>query len=290
MDHRRIALVGVLGTTMVGVAAAATLAPGPPPGGRGPLATALDLESGPALDRRRAAAVAAITTACMQAAGHRFEPWAEPAPTIPDAGLDPAAWAERWGFGISTATEPVPPAPIDPNLRRLAHLSQPQRARLIADLYGDSARTGCQPRANDTVYELRERVLAPLRADLTALAAKIEADPVFAKASAGWITCVRAGLPTQVRAPTRPGALEAVHEWFVQRAGAASSGADLGVIQADERRTATAIAHCDAVLHEARRRVAASYEAAFVARHRDRVERLASAIRRAEAAYPSNDP
>src|SRR4029453_5545274 len=54
------------------------------------------------LDRRRAEAVAALVARCMAGLGLTWTPWVEPTPTVPDAELDPAAWAARWGFGVST--------------------------------------------------------------------------------------------------------------------------------------------------------------------------------------------
>jgi hypothetical protein len=286
--RRRSAAIGPVAAVTL-VVLAAGLSP-TPARSDGPLAAALDLPGGPELDRRRASAVALRTASCMTAAGHPFQPWVEPPPVIPDADLDPIAWAERWGFGISTADEPLPGPAIDPNLARIAALPTAQRLRATEDLFGSDARAGCQPLAADHVYGLRERVLLPLRPGLTALGARIEADPVVVAARAGWLDCVAPWIPPGAPGPSGAGDLEPVRAWFAWRAAIAVDADVRQAVELDERRVAAAFARCDVRLHEDRRRAASPHEQAFVSVHRVELDELAAIIRREEAGYPLVGP
>src|SRR6185312_12074130 len=81
------------------------------------VAAALGLGSDAALDERRSVAVAVLTTACMRRLGLEWTPVVATVPTVPDADLGPVAWADRWGFGISTAVaQPTRQPDMDPNL------------------------------------------------------------------------------------------------------------------------------------------------------------------------------
>jgi hypothetical protein len=286
--RRRSAGLGAAAVVTLVVLAAA-LSP-VPTRSEGPLAAALGLSGGPELDRRRATTVAVLTATCMTAAGHPFQPWVEPPPLVPDADLDPIAWAERWGFGISTADEPLPGPAIDPNLATIAALPTAQRLEATRDLFGSADQVGCQPQATDRVYGLRERVLRPLRPGLTALGVRIEADPVVIDARAGWVDCVTPWLPHEAPGPSGSGDLEPLRAWFARRAATAVDAAMRRVVQADERRAAAAVARCDERLQRDRRRGAARHEQAFVSRHRAELGRLAAVIRREEAAYPLVGP
>ena len=83
------------------------------------------------LDRRRADAVAILTTRCMAAHGLAWAARPELPRQIPDAELDPVAWAERWGFGVSTSVGAVaPPDEPDPAMTQLAALPQADRSRV----------------------------------------------------------------------------------------------------------------------------------------------------------------
>ena len=69
------------------------------------------------VQRRSAEAIAVRTADCLRGAGFPVVPVIESDPPIPDADLPPVAWAERWGFGVSTAVDaPVPSPQPDPNL------------------------------------------------------------------------------------------------------------------------------------------------------------------------------
>src|SRR4029453_15185847 len=57
---------------------------------------------GEGLNRRHAEAVTALVAQCMAGLGLTWTPWVEPTPTVPDAELDPAAWAARGGVGGAT--------------------------------------------------------------------------------------------------------------------------------------------------------------------------------------------
>ena len=152
---------------------------------------ALALEGGPGLDARRAAAVAASVTACMERLGLDWQPVPEPIPSVPDADLDPVAWADRWGFGVSTTAEaPIPSSTPDPNLQALERLTPADRTAARAALHGSSRQPGCLEAASAAVYQDRERALAPLRTALADLEASIEADPATVRGVATWRGCV----------------------------------------------------------------------------------------------------
>ncbi len=245
---------------------------------RGPVAAALDLPSGPELDARRAVAVAEAATRCLADRGIRMIVPVDPPPDIPDADLDPVAWAERWGFGISTRpaeVEAVRATDVGPALEPAARSA----------LFGDAGRPGCHELARIEVYGLRDRLLAPLRPELEALGATIDADPGSLAADVAWIGCVRVlveplgGVPS----PAFAGDLEAVRARF-------ASQPPTDALQALERRVAAGIARCDLARVDARRRAAWPHEAAFVAAHRDRLAAIAAAIRAAESDDAPPDP
>ena len=262
----------IVGLVVGGGLAMAIVAPAAPPDdGLGPVLEALDLERGRELDARRAAAVAEAAERCLAAAGVRATVPVEPPPAIPDADLDPVAWAERWGFGITTAAgapasgeATVETGPLDALGRR------------------------CRNQAADAVYGLRDRLLAPLRPALAMLGATIDADPASRAADAAWVACAKtatAGVAPPLPAPPAPGRLDAVRTWFVGRA-ARRDPADIVL----ERRVAAAIARCDLARVDARRTAAAPHERAFVDAHGDDLARIGAAIRTVEAAYPDASP
>jgi hypothetical protein len=240
--------------------------------GLGPVVRALRLERGPDLDARRAAAVAAATERCLAALGIRVTVPVQPPPPIPDPELDPVAWAERWGFGISTAggwdTVPAPTTPPPPP---------------------DARERRCAEAAAEEVYGLRERLLAPLRPALKALGRAIDADAASGAADARWTACVADATtdadPDLPTAPA-PGRLDALRAWFTARAQA-SPGASVVAL---ERRVAAAIARCDLALADARRSAAEPHEQAFVRTYAVEIARIGAAIRAAEAAYPTAVP
>jgi hypothetical protein len=247
---------------------------------------ALGFAADPTLDARRAAAVAATIARCMADRGWRYDPVVEPLPDIVDADLDPVAWAERWGLGVSTATRrPIPPPWTDPNLARMAAAPPGRRRAFLDDLVGRPGRDGCQPSAVDRVYGLRPRVLRPLREAFVALEREIAADPDLVAAEDAWSRCApRIGGD----APrTRVGYAARAVTWFTDRLGASADATELVALRVHERRFAVSLARCDAAYAAARRLVAARHEAPFVARHRARLSALGAAIRRVEAGYPT---
>ena len=257
------------------------------------LEAAIGAPSEPTLDRRRAARWREVVAACMSARGHDYRPFVEPPPPIPDADLGPVAWAERWGFGISTALAPSPPAPVDPNLRRIAGAPAAERTRYLGALFGTDGEPGCHATATEAVHGLRQRALASLETSLAALATVIDADPIVMTAGDAWLTCVRRVLPDGVSATAvrSPGDTDALRRWFAARVGI-DGGSEPGPpsIQAEERRVAASVARCDVALAAARAIGAGPHEAAFVRDHRLALARIGAAIRRAEAAYPPAEP
>jgi hypothetical protein len=245
------------------------------------------------LEGRRSEAVAALVAQCMARHGLRWTAVAEPAPPIPDPDLGPVDWAKRWGFGVSTTvgTPPVVTG-LDPNMAGLEAVDPALRDVYRRALHGDGPVPGCHATATDSVFGLRDRLLAPLRPALEALDARIAADPAAARAVAAWRACVApvaGGLAVDRR--VLPGALV---ERFAARVRSVvpgpSSVAGLAALQADERRVATAVAECELAYARGRTAAAASHEAAFVAEHRQALEGIGAAIRAAEAALPTLPP
>jgi len=245
------------------------------------------------LERRRSEAVAALVTDCMARLGLRWSAVPEPGPPIPDPDLGPTDWAKRWGFGVSTTIgSPPTDADVDPNMASLEAVAPAVRDIYRRALHGEGRIPGCHATATDTVFGVRERLLASLRPALDALDARIAADPAAARAVATWRACVgpvAGGLAVDRR--SLPGALL---ERFAARVGSVGSGpssvAGLAALQADERRVATVLAECELVYTTDRSAAAAPYEAAFVAEHRASLEGIGSAIRAAEAALPTLPP
>ena len=256
------------------------------------VAELLGLEpAGAELDARRANAVAVLIADCMRRRGLSWRPVPEPAADIPDPGLDPVAWADRWGFGISTTVDrPVPPGVADRNLSKLASLTQAAQSGYRIALHGSSGHLGCHEAATERVYGLRDRLLKPIRAELDRLDADVDADPGTAKALATWRGCVAevsSGLTIDRR--SLPGALM---ERFANGPAATrgSRRVALRAVQTEERRVAGVIARCEVAYGAARRQVAARHEARFIAAHREALVRIGAAIRAAEAALPTLPP
>ncbi len=246
------------------------------------------------LDARRSEAVAVLVARCMNARGLAWQSWIETAPTVPDAELEPVAWAERWGFGVSTTLgRPRISPPADRNLTAVDAMPADMQARYRDALYGTAADDpGCQRSANDTVYGLRERFLAPLRHALTDLDAGIAADPRAIHAVDEWRLCVApiAG-PDRPERRTLAQQLIARFQARVDAIGTTPAGmAEQLALQTDERRVAATLARCEARFAESRASVAAPFEAAFVTRHREELTRIGTAIRDAEAALPTMPP
>jgi hypothetical protein len=250
---------------------------------------ALGLAATAELDARRAVAVAVLASACMQSLGLHWQPVPEPPPEIPDPDLGPVAWADRWGFGVSTiAARPAGPAD-DPNLDAIATLPDGLRSRYRAALHGFAGQPGCQDTARDSVYGLRDRLLRPLRTELDALEAAVTADPRLGRAvaiSRGCVGRVAGGLRVDRR--SLPGAL--LQRFAARTADAEPGSPRLGAIREDERRVAGVLARCEATYADARTLIAARYEAAFVASHEAALRAVGAAIRTAEAALPTLPP
>lgn len=269
-----------------------SVSPTPPPA---TVAATLALDvKGSDIDARRSEAVAVLITRCMWARGIAWEPWVEPGPSVPDAGLEPVTWAERWGFGVSTTLGLRAVAtPADPNLSAVEALPSDGQARYRDALYGTSeSDAGCQRTANDAVYGLRERLIGPLRPALTDLDARIAADQGAIQAVEAWRACVSpiAGRVIPERR-TLAGQLIAGFDTRAQAFSATpTTTAGLVALQAEERRVAAILARCEARFADARAAVAAPFEAAFVAEHRDELMRIGASIRDAEAALPTLPP
>jgi hypothetical protein len=241
------------------------------------------------LDGRRAVAVAVLTAACMRSFGLRWQPVPEPPPEVPDPDLDPIVWADRWGFGVSTIPARPAGAVDDPNLGAMATLPEGLRSRYRTALHGSPGQPGCQETARESVYDLRDRLLRPLRAELDALDAAVTADPRLGRAVAVWRGCVgrvAGGLSLDRR--SLPSAL--LQRFAARATGVEPDSPRLGAIQEDERRVAGVLARCEATYADARTLIAARYEAAFVARHEAALSAVGAAIRTAEAALPTLPP
>lgn len=276
---------------IIGGLAVATVVLTRPAGLPTTVAEALGLgeSDGPHLDARRAAGVAALTAACMARRGLSWRPVPEPPPAIRDPELDPVAWAERWGFGLSTMVGlPQAPGIPDPGLAGLVGATDAERARYAAALYGGPDREGCQSEARTAVFGLRDRLLGPLRGALAALERAIESDRRVVPVMDAWRACV-AGLAEAVggRRPERGTFALALMATFQERTVAAlRDSSSLARLQADERRAATTLARCEMTLAEDRKVIEAEREAAFVAAHRHELAAIGAAIRAAEAALP----
>jgi hypothetical protein len=240
-------------------------------------------------DARRAAAVAVLTATCMRSLGLTWQPVPEPPPDIPDPDLGPVAWADRWGFGVSSIPARPAGSADDPNLDAMATMPEALRSRYRAALRGSAGRPGCQETARESVYGLRDRLLRPLRAELEALEASVAADPGLGRAVAVWRGCVGRvadGLPVDRR--SLPSALL---QRFAARTASVEAGSPrLRDIQQDERRVAGVLARCEETYEDTRTLIAARYEAAFVARHEAAISAVGAAIRTAEAALPTLPP
>jgi hypothetical protein len=259
--------------------------------GRPPLTVreALGVDPGsPALDARRAAAVAELTAKCMDALGLDWRPRTEAPPDIPDAELDPVAWADHWGFGVSTRVGSSATALADPDLAMLAAMPADARDRYRAALYGSGERPGCHETARVEVYGLRDRLLRPIRPRLDALEAAIGVDAAMVRALTDWRGCVApvaAGLRVDRSLPA--GLIERI----ATRAAAVASGTpELRDLQAEERHVAGVLARCELRYTAVRETVARRYEAPFVARNSSTLAGIGAAIRAAEAALPTLSP
>ncbi len=280
-------LFGVLGG--VGLATAVLSSAGDRPT---TVAAALGIDGDPALDRRRAEAVAVLTADCMRERGLAWVAAPESAPQLPDPELDPVAWARRWGFGLSTMVgSAFPQATADANMTAIDGSEPSARAAYLRALHGQNGAPGCHEIATDVVFGSRDRLLAPLRADLDTLDARIAADPVTQRAVGAWRMCVgpiTAGLAADRR--SLPGALLGRFDARVRNLAGMRSVAGLAAVQADERRVATVVAECELAYASARAAAAAPHEAAFVAQHGEALMTIGAAIRAAEAALPTLPP
>lgn len=277
--------IAILGLLVVGTTLGADLGPwraadAPPL----TVAAALGLDgpmAGADLDRRRSLAVAWQTTRCMAGRGFVHIAVPEPAPAVPDGDLDPVAWAERWGFGVSTApTSPTPVERPDPNLVRIAGLRPVARRAALRALLGDGSTRGCAALAGEAVHGLRDRELAPLRSELSELAAAIDQDREVRAAIGRWRACVG------TRADRHDHVMSLLDDFRRRAAAVDDRPAALAEVQADERRVAAEVARCDVAYTAARAHARERLEAPFVIRYRARLADIGDRIRRAEAAYP----
>lgn len=257
------------------------------------VAAALGIDAtDPALDGRRAEAVAILIADCMRQRGLRWTALAEPAPWVPDPELDLVAWARRWGFGLSTMVgTPHPQATADANMAAVEAAAPSTRDAYGRALHGEDGSPGCHETATDAVFGSRDRLLGPLRPALDALDARIAGDPGTQRAAAAWRTCVgpiRRGLAADRR--SLPGALLDRYDARLRSLSGLRSIAGLAALQADERQVATVVAECEVAFASARAISAARHEAAFVAEHRAALAAVGAAIRAAEAGLPTLGP
>lgn len=282
-------ILGVLGGLV-----AASLVMGPAPLAPRTIAEAMGLPAlQPLTDRRRAEAVAVLTARCMQGRGHRWEPVVETTPAVPDADLDPVAWAGRWGFGVATGAR-SPDAPMtasDPNLERLATLPAAERTAVLAALDGAGPPPGCRVSAVREVYGLRDRLLAPLAGALAALEASIDRDPLVVGAQTAWRACVRTVAAVIGDAPFDRATIgPSLIERFAARLDRTATEAGRVALAIDERRVATTVAECEMAYVAARTAAGGRHVAAWVEDHRAELERIGAAIRSAEQALPRAPP
>jgi hypothetical protein len=257
------------------------------------VAAALGLDrADPALDARRAEAVAVLIAECMRRRGLHWAAVAEPVLAVPDENLDPVDWARRWGFGVSTMVGNRPDAALlDPNVAAMEANDPSVREAYRGALHGKDGSPGCHPAATDAVFGARDRLLAPLRPALDALDARIAGDPTTQRAAASWRTCVgpvTAGLAADRR--SLAAALLERYDAQVRRLAGLRSVAGLATLQAEERRVATVVAECELAFATARASAAARHEAAFIAEHRAALASIGAAIRAAEAGLPTLPP
>jgi len=279
-------LLGLLGGLSLATAVLSTAVHRP-----ATVAEALGLDAAdPTLDDRRASAVAALTAACMARQGLTWRPVPERGLEIPDPELDPVAWADRWGFGVSTTIDrPAPPGALDANMAAFEAMPAPAKSAYGAALHGSPGRPGCHETASQAVYGLRDRLMRPIRAELDALDAAVAADQGIASAVAAWRDCV-SGVSSGFIIDRRslPGALL---QRFASRTMSMKPGSRaLDDLQAEERRVAGVVARCEVAYASARSQVAARHEAAFVATRKEVLAGIGAAIRSGEAALPTRPP
>jgi hypothetical protein len=243
------------------------------------------------IDRRRAEAVAVLVARCMTQHGFAWTPWVEPPPSVPDPGLAPIPWAERWGFGISTvAGRPRPAEPGDPNLTTLGTVGPDEREMLRRALYGVRGRSGCRDAANDEVFGLRERLMAPIHPDLVELDARIAADGAAVSLLSAWRACVApvmSGSSAVERSEVPARLMAGISDRLAGLIQTPAAVARLAALQAEERRAATVLARCEEAFSAGRSLVAAPFEASFTREHGDELRRVGAEIRAAEAALPT---
>lgn len=260
------------------------------------IAAALGTAIGPGsrrLDARRAEAVEALIETCMAAAGFTYHASpSDPPPAPPDADLDPASWAARWGFGITTLV----PASGDagttpgPSSGLTAGDAPAPDPRYTAALLGTDRAPGCQTTATTEVYGLPEHVLAPLRADLDALDRTIAHDPRVDAATLAWRVCLRAaGIDADDRPSVVPRLVSTLQARFEAVVQAQDAGA-MEALRAEERRDAVAVAACEARYATGASGARAEAERAFVRDHRVVLDTMRRELEAAQASWPTLPP
>lgn len=261
-----------------------------------PIASALgsDGPDPPDLQLRQAIAVADMTAACMTRLGWHYTPDPEPVPVIPDPGLPPVPWAERWGFGVSTAAGGAPPSPLpDRNADHAAALSPTRRAQYLAALHGSTTGPGCHPAAVEAVHGVRERALEPLRGAFADLASTIDADPSMVEVRSRWMRCVRDATRELGLASTdldRRRLVGRLLDAFAAQTARSGTPAELVAVRARERRVAVGVARCEAAFSAGYARVARPHELRFVREHRTALAAARSELQAAEARLPAVPP
>jgi hypothetical protein len=132
--------------------------------------------------------------------------------------------------------------------------------------------------------------LAPLDDDLAAMRRAIAGDPAGFVAVQAWGRCAAAaGIDTADRATT----VQALMRRLVadlDRIIASGSRTALTVLQAEERRLATALARCEKAYASTMTLVRDPYERRFVVEHRAELDRIREAFERGEMSWPTLPP
>jgi hypothetical protein len=289
--------------------------PEPQPSDRSPLAEfpGFDISSNPAgvpeispRERQRQLAMEEVIAACMRDAGFEYLPVSTEdrmAGGLTEAySLDPKAFAERYGYGVTTLTFGADANTfVDPNQEIRDGLSGEQREAYDRAMWGDVASgdadqedptalpSGCQMQATTEVYQGTDDGFSQFDSlfdELGALYSQIGQDSRLAAAHRLWADCMAgAGYPDL----TEPA--DAEKSVFDRMSGIASSaeGSDLPADPlADLREYELALAPADQACQQEhvagpRGEVTTELEERFIEEHREELESYREWLDRARA-------